>query len=117
LLKVKSGTANLCLEPQAAEALAKAGISMSAGAPAQLVTAGPQPCVTTHVTEGTVSLGLTASFPSTARSLHPVHGRRPHRVERYQGDVWCAESPGRRRRREQADMVTMLEFTALPGTS
>jgi hypothetical protein len=64
LVKVKAGTANFCLDPLAQQALDETGISMSAGAPAQLVTTGPQPCVTTHVTEGAVSLGLTGGdFP------------------------------------------------------
>jgi hypothetical protein len=64
LLKAKNGTANFCLDPQARQALDAAGITMSAGAPAQLVTTGPQPCVTTHVTEGEISLGLTeGTFP------------------------------------------------------
>jgi hypothetical protein len=64
LLKVKAGTANFCLDPRAQTAFDDAGISMSAGAPAQLITTGPQPCVTTHVTEGAVSLGLTGGdFP------------------------------------------------------
>ncbi len=64
LLKVKSGTADFCLDPQARPALDTAGIGMSVGAPAQMVTTGPQPCATTYVTEGAVSLGLTGgNFP------------------------------------------------------
>jgi hypothetical protein len=64
LLKIKSGTANFCLDPAAQTALDMAGIGMSAGAPAQLVSTAPQPCATTHVTEGAVTLGLTdGSFP------------------------------------------------------
>ncbi len=64
LLKVKSGTANFCLTAEATQALTDAGVEMTAGAPAQLVTTGPQQCVTTHVTEGAVSLGLTGGdFP------------------------------------------------------
>jgi hypothetical protein len=64
LLKVKSGTANFCLDASAQSGLDAGGIGMSAGAPAQLVTTAPQPCVTTHVAEGAVSLGLTdGNFP------------------------------------------------------
>jgi hypothetical protein len=64
LLKVKSGDATFCLDPQAHQALDTAGIDMTAGAPAQLLTTRPQPCVTTHVSEGAVSLGLTGGdFP------------------------------------------------------
>jgi hypothetical protein len=64
LLKVKAGNANFCLDRLAQKAFDADGISMSAGAPAQLVTTGPQPCATTHVTEGAVSLGLSdGSFP------------------------------------------------------
>lgn len=64
LLKVKSGTANLCLGPAAQSALDTAHIGMSTGAPAQLVSTAPQPCATTHVTEGAITLGLTdGSFP------------------------------------------------------
>lgn len=64
LLKVKSGNANLCLDPQAQQALTTAGIGMSVGAPAQLLTTGPQPCATAYVSEGAVSLGLTGgNFP------------------------------------------------------
>jgi hypothetical protein len=63
-LKAKNGTATFCLDPRAQQALHAAGITMSAGAPAQLLTTGPQPCVTTHVEEGEISLGLTdATFP------------------------------------------------------
>ncbi len=64
LLKIKSGTANFCLDPSAQSGLNAGGIGMSAGAPAQLVTTAAQPCVTTHVAEGAVSLGLTdGNFP------------------------------------------------------
>jgi hypothetical protein len=64
LLKIKSGDATFCLEAQAGQVLEAGGIGMSAGAPAQLLTTGPQPCVTTHVTDGAVSLGLTGgAFP------------------------------------------------------
>jgi hypothetical protein len=62
LLKIKAGTANFCLDPAAQSNLG--AIGLSAGAPAQLITTAPQPCVTTHVTEGAVTLGLTdGDFP------------------------------------------------------
>ena len=64
LLKVKSGTANLCLDPAAQASLGTAQVGMSVGAPAQLVSTAPQPCASTHVTEGAVTLGLTdGNFP------------------------------------------------------
>ncbi len=64
LLKVRSGTANFCLDPAAQTALDAAQVGMSAGAPAELVSTAPQPCVTTHVTEGAITLGLTdGKFP------------------------------------------------------
>lgn len=64
LLKAKNGTATFCLEPQARQTLDAVGITMSAGAPAQLLTTGQQPCVTTHVREGEISLGFSdATFP------------------------------------------------------
>jgi hypothetical protein len=54
-LKVKDGTADFCLDPLARTGFDTASISMSADAPAQLVTTGPQPCATTQVTVGAIA--------------------------------------------------------------
>jgi hypothetical protein len=68
LLKIKSGTANLCLDPAAHTALDTAEVGMSTGAPAQLVSTATEPCATHHVTDGAITLGLidgSVALPGT----------------------------------------------------
>jgi hypothetical protein len=117
LLEVKAGTANFCLDPLAQQALQARGIRISAGSPAQLVTTGPQPCVTTHVTEGAVSLGLTDG-------RFPFHGtisfiRASDRSKITFSDISVTFGlPGTVTAAvdgDTADRITLLRFTVLPG--
>ena len=117
LLKVKSGTANFCLDPQAAQALTDAGVEMTAGTPAQLVTTGPQPCVTTHVTEGAVSLGLTGGdfpFRGTITFTRPADNARitfgDIKVTFAVPSTTTAAVDG-----NTAAPITLLTFVPLPG--
>jgi hypothetical protein len=117
LLNVKKGTANFCLDPEAQKAFDAAGISMTAGAPAQLVTTGPQPCVTTHVTEGAVSLGLTGGnfpFPGTIIFTRAEDNKQitfsDIAVTFAVPSTTTAVVDG-----NTADPITMLTFVPLPG--
>jgi hypothetical protein len=117
LLKVKAGTANFCLDPLVQQALDETGISMSAGAPAQLITTGPQQCVTTHVTEGAVSLGLTGGdfpFPGTITFTRSTDGARitfsDIAVTFAVPSTVSAVVDG-----NTTDPVTLLTFVPLPG--
>lgn len=78
LLKIKSGTANFCLAPAAKTALDTAGIGMSAGAPAQLLSTAPSrapPPMSTRARSPSAS--PTAAFRSTAPSPSPAPPTKP----------------------------------------
>jgi hypothetical protein len=117
LLKIKAGTANFCLDQLAQQAFDADGITMSAGAPAQLVTTGPQPCVTTHVTEGAVSLGLSdGNFPFRG-TITFARASDNARITFSEISVTfglpstvTAVVDG-----NTTDPITLLEFTLLPG--
>jgi len=117
LLNVKAGTATFCLEPQARQALDAAGITMSAGAPAQLVTVGPQPCATTHVTEGAIALGLTGGeFPFRGTITFTRAADNAHVTFSEMGVTFGVPSTVTAKVDENAaNPVTLLTFVPLPG--
>ena len=115
LLKVTSGTATFCLDPQARQALDDAGIAMSAGAPAQLLTVGPQPCVTTYVDEGAVSLGLTGGdFPFDG-SIVFTRASDAAAVTFTEIGVTFGVPGTVTAKADSAAPITLLDFIVLPG--